>query len=234
MRLADFKRILDRPLGPGQSVAIVGATAVAVPGAMPGASPAVSEGEFLHARQQEFGRIYERLHERLVSHAGRFVGRQEAEDAVHDAMFSLWHRWPTLPLEQRTDPYIFAAVKLKALTTRKKNRRFVEYDEAADLLDAQAVAMFEAGRRYDDISGALDNAISSMPTRRREVLLLVYEERFTYEEAAEAMGIGFNSVKTHLRLAIADVRAAYERAGFRIEYPDVPRLSAPKGDHTNA
>lgn len=234
MRLADVKRILSRPLGAGHSVATLGATAAAVPGAMPGASPAVSEGEFLYERQQEFGGLYRRLYERLVSHAGRFVGRHEAEDAVHDAMFSLWHRWPTLPRDQRTDPYIFAAVKMKALTTRKKNRRIVEYDEAADVLDEQAVAMFEAGSRYDEISGALDNAISSMPTRRREVILLVYEQRFTYEEAAEAMGISFGSVKTHLRLAIADLRAAYVRAGFRIEYPDAPRLSAPQGDQTNA
>ena len=30
-----------------------------------------------------------------------------------------------------------------------------------------------------------------MPTRRREVILLVYEQRFTYEEAAQAMGISF-------------------------------------------
>lgn len=133
---------------------------------------------------------------------GGFVGPQEAEDAVADAMFSLWRRWPTLSLDQRADP--------------------------------QAVAMFEAGRRYDDISDALDSAVSCMPTRRREVLLLVYEQRFTYDEAAQSMGISFGSVKTHLRLAIADVRAAYARAGFRIEYHDVPRLSAPKGDRTNA
>ena len=234
MRLAVFDRIISRTLGAGQSVATLGATAATVPGAMPGASPAISEGEFFYARQQEFGGIYERLYDRLVSHAGRFVGRQEAEDAVHDAMFSLWHRWPTLSRDQRTDPYIFAAVKLKALTTRNKNRRLVEYDEAADVLDEQAVAMFEAGRRYDDISDALDGAINGMPTRRREVILLVYDQRFTYEEAAQAMDISFNSVKTHLRLAIADLRAAYVRAGFRIEHPDLPRLSAPKGDHTNA
>ena len=162
------------------------------------------------------------------------MGQQEAEDAVADAMFALWRRWPTLSFDQRDDPYLFAAVKLKALTTMNKNRRTVEFDEAADVLNAQAVAVFEAGRRYDDISGALDSVISSMPTRRREVILLVYEQRFTYAEAAQAMGISFGSVKTHLRLALADLRAAYERAGFRIEHRDLPRLSAPQGDHTNA
>ena len=164
MRLADFKRILDRPLGPGQSVAIVGATAVALPGAMPGALPAIAEGEFLYERQKEFTEIYRRLYDRLVEHAGRFVGPQEAEDAVADAMLSLWRRWPTLSLEQRADP--------------------------------QAVAVFEAGRRYDDISDALDSAISCMPTRRREVLLLVYEQRFTYDEAAQSMGISMGTPPT--------------------------------------
>ena len=233
MRLAEVKRILTRRIGPGNAVASMGATAVAVPGA-PGASPVVSEGEFLHARQQEISEVYRRLYDRLVSHAGRLVGRQEAEDAVHDAMFSLWQRWPTLPPEQRTDPYIFAAVKLKARTTRNKNRRTVELDEADDVRDEQAVALFEAGRRYDDISEVLDSVIRSMPTRRREVLLLVYEERLTYDEAALAMGISFGSIKTHLRLAIADVRAAYARAGFRLEHRDLPRLSTPQGDQTHA
>jgi RNA polymerase sigma factor (sigma-70 family) len=234
MRLAEIKRILTRPIGPGHAVATVGATGVAVPGAMPGASPMVWEGEFLHERQREFGSIYERLYDRLVHHAMRFVGRVEAEDAVHDAMFSLWQRWATLPPEQRTDAYIFAAVKLRARTIRNQNRRTVELDEADDVLDDQAVALFEAGRRYADIADALDSVIRSMSARRREVILFVYEEQFTYEEAAEAMGISFNSVKTHLRLAIADLRAAYDRAGFRIEHHDIPRLSAPKGDQTHA
>ena len=86
MRLADFKRILSQPVGAGRSVATLGATAVAVPGAMPGASPAIAEGEFLYERQQEFSGIHRRLYERRVDHAERFVGRPEA---VYDARCKL-------------------------------------------------------------------------------------------------------------------------------------------------
>ncbi|HET9280112.1 MAG TPA: sigma-70 family RNA polymerase sigma factor, partial [Flavitalea sp.] len=48
----------------------------------------------------------------------------------------------------------------------------------------------------------IDEAIESLPPRQKEVFLLHRYERFTYLQIAEKLGIGRESVKTHLGHAV--------------------------------
>ena len=47
----------------------------------------------------------------------------------------------------------------------------------------------------------IDQAIDSLPPRRKEVYLLSRHERIAYKEIANRLGISIESVKTHLKLA---------------------------------
>ena len=47
----------------------------------------------------------------------------------------------------------------------------------------------------------IDQAIDSLPPRRKEVYLLSRHERIAYKEIANRLGISKESVKTHLKLA---------------------------------
>ena len=52
-------------------------------------------------------------------------------------------------------------------------------------------------------------------------------------DAAEALGVSIGTVNTHIRLATDELRAAFARAGFRIEHQPPPRLLAPKEGSRN-
>jgi len=195
------------------------------------APPPAWEVSAVHARS--FREMYERLHGPLVNHAERWVTRDDALDAVGDAMLALWRSWPRLSPLQRSDKYIFAAVRHRALRQLDEDGVLVSLDDAEPELDWRVVNAVHEGTRGDTPADVIDAALAAMPPRRREVLLLVREQDFSYSEAAEALGLSFGTIKTHLRLATQDLRAAFTRSGFRIANLKTRLLPSPKGGDTN-
>ncbi|HVJ17883.1 MAG TPA: RNA polymerase sigma factor [Polyangiaceae bacterium] len=186
---------------------------------------------------QSFSELYGRLHARLVDHAERFLDRDDALDAVGDAMASLWIRWPSLSYEKRTELYAFGAVThaIRALKRKKrKNRRLVSLDDAEAELDQQAVRAFAFEASTETAMEAVfDATLAAMPPRRREVFLLLGEGSLSYKAAAAVLGLRYETVHTHARLASRDLRAAFTRSGFRIANLKTRLLPSPKGGDTN-
>jgi RNA polymerase sigma factor (sigma-70 family) len=202
------------------------ATAVATRGARPGAVVAVVPPPSALPEptlERQFVELYNRIHTPARDHAERFLNREDAEDAFGDATFVLWRRWHSLAPEQRTEKWMFGVVHRCVLAKRREINRYVSLDEADDEL-------FEMARPDDpsaspsDAAALLDDCIARMPQKRREALLLVREQDFTYDEAAETLGVDYETVKSHLRHATENLRTAFARAGFRIESPRAQRL----------
>lgn len=184
----------------------------------------LSEPQFLEA--------YHRIHTRARDHAERFLGPEDASDAFGDAVLALVRRWPTLTPAQRTDKWMFGVVHRCVVAKLRENRPYVSFDDAEeDILEMAAPA--DSGEEPTEATELLDVCLARMPQRRREVLLLVREQGFTYAEAAEALGVSVGTVNTHIRLATDNLRAAFARAGFRIEHPPLHRLLAPKEGSRN-
>jgi RNA polymerase sigma factor (sigma-70 family) len=200
---------------------LVGAAPQSGYGLAPGTDPAL------------FAETYERLHGRLVDHAERFLGREDARDAVGDAVASLWIQWSTLSPEKRTDAYIFGIVSHCVSAKRREDRKLVSLEDAGPELDRRAMAAASGADNEDAAAEVLDAALAAMPPRRREVLLLVREQSFTRKQAAAALGLSVDTIGTHLRLAADDLRAAFTRAGLRIANLQPRRLPWGRGGDAN-
>ena len=184
--------------------------------------------------EQLFVEAYQRLHGPVLNHAERFLSTDDACDAVGDAMAALWYRWPRLtPEQQQSEGYVFGVVHHCVFAKLRETSPLVSLEDAERELDRQAMAALPDLTGRDTAADVLDAALAAMPPRRREVLLLVYEHSFTYQEAAEALGLAVGSIKKHMYLAVEDLRAAFTRAGFRIASPQPARLPSPKGEVTN-
>ena len=178
-----------------------------------------------------FHEAYVRLHGPLVDYANGFLhDRDRACDTVDDALAEVYHRWPMMPAEQRSDRYFYRAVRNGVVDALKERNESLSLDDADGEIEAQAVRAFEAPSRFDSAADALDLVLASMPPRRREVLLLLYEERLSYAETAEVLGLRPATVNAHLSLALKTIRSAFVKAGFQIEDFKPARLPAPKGD----
>ncbi len=184
--------------------------------------------------EELFLEAYRRLHGRVLDHAERFLDKDDASDAVGEAMSALWRRWRTLAPEKRTDQYVFGVVHYCVFAKLRERKEFVALDDAESELDRVVMNAAEERSGRDAIAEVLDETLAAMPPRRREVFLLIREESFTYREAAEVLGVSEGSINTHMRLANEQLRRAFTRAGFRIALPKPPaRLPSPMGGADN-
>lgn len=182
---------------------------------------------------QLFIEAYHRLHGRLLDRAERFLDREEARDAEADAVADVWQRWPYLRPDQRSDEYFFRALHnavIDAIRTRHPN---VSLEDAEDELELSVARSAEMPSRTDTAADVLDLALATMSRRKREVLLLIREERFSYEQAAEALGLSTGTINRHYRLAMDHIRAAFTHAGFRIADLKPARLPSPERGISN-
>lgn len=177
--------------------------------------------------ERSFCEVFYRLDSRLLKVAERYVDPQTAQDARSEVLLRFWRRWPQLSEEQRADRYIVQAVKHAALDALKARGAWTSLDEAEDEVERKAAEDYDAAASAASLQDLLDHTLAAMPPRRRAVLELLSEERVTYQQAAKALGISFGTIKTHYRLALAQLRGAYAKAGYLVE--DAPRalLAAP-------
>ncbi|WP_245862530.1 RNA polymerase sigma factor [Phycicoccus duodecadis] len=136
---------------------------------------------------------------------------QDAEEVVQDAYVSLHRRWGRLD-----DPAAAAAYLRRSVVNGARSalrRRGVRQRYAAALAAERVVLALSpsdtvvAAEQRDELVGAL----TRLPQRQREVLVLRYYLDLSEAEIADALGISPGSVKTHAHRGLAALRAGQER-----------------------
>lgn len=180
--------------------------------------------------REGFGEFYSRMHGPLVAYAARFFrDKEEARDAESEAMMTLWWKWPALSLDKRNEKYAFRVLTNIIRAMKEANSMLVSVEDAGPELEQLSFAEAPSfhGTSGDARVEILAAALAAMPAKRREVLLLRYEEGFTYREVAETLGLAQQTINTHVSLAYRDLTAAFVRAGYELAAVR-PRLSLPR------
>jgi RNA polymerase sigma-70 factor (sigma-E family) len=148
---------------------------------------------------------------RLVGVARMFVhDRAAAEDLVQEA-FIRFHRH-----RHRLREPAAAAAYLRSTVlnlARDHNRRGLM---SLRHVDAQSHHVGSMGLDPDDAAlvdaeqRTVVNAVRSLPIRQRDCIVLRYLLELSYDEIAETLGLGVNSVKTHLKRGLATLRSQME------------------------
>ncbi|WP_235504465.1 SigE family RNA polymerase sigma factor [Nostocoides sp. Soil756] len=136
---------------------------------------------------------------------------QDAEEVVQDAFVALHRRWGRLD-----DPAAAAAYLRRSVVNGARSalrRRGVRERYAAALAAERVVVALSpsdtvvAAEQRDQLVGAL----TRLPQRQREVLVLRYYLDLSEAEIADALGISPGSVKTHAHRGLAALRSGQER-----------------------
>tara|TARA_R110002096_G_scaffold193939_23_gene375972 strand:- start:809 stop:1402 length:594 start_codon:yes stop_codon:yes gene_type:complete len=140
-----------------------------------------------------------RLTPRVLGYAARLLGgdRAEAEDVAQEAMLRLWKIAPEWRQgEAKISTWLYRVVtnlctdRLRGRTRRKA----VALDDAPEIAD-QAHGV-EAGLIEDDRMSALQHALTELPERQRQAVVLRHIEGFANPEIAEVMDIGVEAVES--------------------------------------
>lgn len=184
--------------------------------------------------------LHRRCYGRFLGFAERLLDKDDAVDAVADAMAILWERWATLDPDDRIDNFAFGIVRNRVRATLRKVIPLValedvelELEQISAVADAEAIQIREDAARDERIAALRDRILSTMPHKRREVLLVILENSMSYRVAAEALGVNKGTISRHMKYALQTFRAAFTNAGLRLVKAELKRLPIRTGVAAN-
>ena len=164
-----------------------------------------------------------RYHDELLNFLTRFLGsRAAAEDVFQETFLQIHVSAHTFDPTRRVKPWLFTIAANKARDYhRKHSRRTVHSLSAAvggdgdapafvDLMAADIDMPDDAGDR-EELQTQVRVAVDGLPSHLREILLLSYFQRMSYQQVADVLGIPLGTVKSRLHSAVASFAAAWER-----------------------
>jgi RNA polymerase sigma-70 factor (ECF subfamily) len=169
-----------------------------------------------HGEQSAFDTLSEQYWESLWRFAYRHVRSSEtAADVVQDVLFDIWQHRTLLDDDRPIRPYLFGAVRRRALA-------FLRHERIVARVQAQYNPVLVSGvgtgpsDSADDVEqqefvAALERLLATVPTERREILVLRWWHGLAYSEIAEIVGLGESAVKMQVHRAVKQFRPLLER-----------------------
>lgn len=160
----------------------------------------ISEGD-----ESAFGRLFHSWQPLLAGYIYKVTeSRPLTEEIVQDVFLKIWQTRETLANITHFKSYLFVISRNHALNVVQKNMRQLLQQKA---YEQSGQAIGNTGPSSEELAGLtlIDVAVDQLPARRKEVYLLHRHEKLTYQQIADKLGIGRESVKTHLELAMKDI-----------------------------
>lgn len=176
---------------------------------------AISDGE-----EWAYRAIYDRHYEVLCRVAYDYVKDQYlAESIVGDTIFHIWERREQLNIQGPIRRYLIRAVRNKCLDLLASQyvRRtvsegdMVSEEESQNLLDGVDDISPLGILLEKELEDKVVEAVESLPSECRAVFEKSRFEGKSYQEIADSLGISINTVKYHIKGAIARIYAHLER-----------------------
>ena len=125
-----------------------------------------------------------------------------AEDVVQEAFTGLHRHWSRLRDTRAAVGYLRTAVvnASRSVLRRRRTARQYQPPHQADARSAESLAMLSAEHR------AVVDALSQLPRRQREVLVLRYYGDLSEAEIAEATGVSRGAVKSTASKALRNLQ----------------------------
>lgn len=155
-----------------------------------------------------FEQLFNRYRNKIYSIAFELTGSGSmAEEIVQDVFLKIWLKRNTLEEIAHFQAYLFTITRNYVFTALKRIAR----KETVEMNAVQGMPSFyhdTENRVLDkDYTALLQTAIDRLPLQQKQVYTLIKKEWYSREEAAAALQISPETVKTHLAQAMRHIRA---------------------------
>ncbi|HGY56968.1 MAG TPA: RNA polymerase sigma-70 factor [Caldithrix abyssi] len=153
-----------------------------------------------------FRTLFKMYYKPLVRYAQRYVRTTEAaEDIVGDIFLKIWEKRARLDIKTSVKAYLFKMAHNGALNYLKSKRM-----EPADLfylnLSLQSNLLTDETIHADELKKHIEQAITELPNRTRDVFTMHRYDNLKYSEIAEILNIKEGTVETHMVRALKYLR----------------------------
>lgn len=152
--------------------------------------------------QTAFRGFYDMTYDRLFRIAYYYTRHEEwSQEIVLDVFLKLWEHRKQLPDVINIEDYCFVLVKNASLNyIEKEERRPILSTETLQEPADQDISP-EDTLISEELFARYVKALDRLPERCREVFILVREEKQTYAQVAEQLGISIKTVDTQMQKA---------------------------------
>lgn len=168
--------------------------------------------------------LIQRQRDDLFRFLYRMLGdRAAAEDVFQETFLQVHISADSFDASRRFRPWLFtiAANKARDWLRRKGRRRTMELSAPVKSHDgggASFVDLMEidvpspdAGIERADLDRTVQSALDQMTPLLKEILLLAYFQRLSYQQIADELGIPLGTVKSRLHAAVAKFAQCYKQ-----------------------
>lgn len=159
--------------------------------------------------------LYKRHFQVLYSFGFKISQDEElSKDSIHDVFIYLWEHRENLHDVRNVRSYLLKSVKNRALKSLNKQIRTIHIDNHEDfpveLVFSEESYMI---KNQEDVKlkERLNEAISQLTKRQKELIYLYYYEGMTPMEIQEVTSLQYQSVKNHIFKALSTIRKVFNK-----------------------
>ena len=157
------------------------------------------------ATDEPWRACYRQVAPRLLLFARQWLASAaDAEDAVQTGFVRFWQKNPAGQPEHY--PLLYAAVRSAAIDLLRRNDRRAHREEAYSAESTGEARLFEFRPGQSDELEVVEAALSQLPPKQRETLVLRIWCELTFAEIAETLGESINTVAARHRYALQALR----------------------------
>lgn len=162
-----------------------------------------------------FTEIYERYGRLLYVYAMNMVRDDaEAQDLVQEIFLSLWDHSARRNINDTLSSYLYSAVRYKFLNLVSRHKVRSDYAESfQNRLDA-GVHSTDEYINEKQLVALIEQEISKLPRKMREVFELSRNAGLTHQQIAEKLNISEKTVKSHIHHALKIFRSQFSTAAI--------------------
>lgn len=152
--------------------------------------------------QTAFRRFYDLTYDRLFRIAYYYVKREEwSQEIVLDVFLKLWEQRITLPEVRNIEDYCFVLTKNASLNYLEKELRRSALTDHNLSEPSETNCSPEDALISEELFARYVKALDRLPERCREIFIRVREEKQSYAQVAEELGISTKTVDAQLQKA---------------------------------
>ena len=164
--------------------------------------------------EKAYSQLYEQYYDYMCLLACQFVkDRFEAESLVGDVIYHIWEYRETIQIHTSLKAYLVQSVKNRCINYLEHLRVKQQAEQllAEQLMEQQQDTMsdydYPLTRLYAmELDELITKSVEALPAECHEVFRLSRKEELSYPEIAERLGISVNTVKYHIKNALARLR----------------------------
>jgi len=136
-----------------------------------------------------------------------FKNQVIVENITQDIFVYLWENRKKIEITTSLESYLYSAGRYKALNQIRNKKRQEKIREQIGEVNYKNTIHPDTVLEIKELERIIEDAISSLPERCRQIFRLSREEDLSYKEIAKLLNISVNTVEGQMGIALKKLRA---------------------------